>query len=57
MKQGRSEGNPLGEPVRPAVRRIAEETPEGKVRDLLGRGYYEYQVEPGGTATATGPDA
>ncbi len=48
LEQGRSEGNPLSELVRLAVRQIVEEALEGKVRDLLGRGYYEHQEEAGG---------
>lgn len=42
LEEGSEQQNPLSELVRLAVRQIVEEALEGKVRDLLGRGYYEH---------------
>ena len=41
FEQGIDEGNPKSELMQMAMRLILEEALEAKVRDLLGRGYYE----------------
>jgi transposase-like protein len=45
LAEGTEASDPKSELVRLAMRRIVEESLEGAVRDLLGRGYYEHGAE------------